>query len=293
MKRLIPFCAVLIAGPALAAPLEILESGHPIAEVSLNGQGPYRFVIDTAASGSAVTPKLAKERADLFTEGDSRQLAGASGQVGISTVKVRSLGADGKSFDNLVLAALPPSPVDKLGVDGIVGADVLSGSVFDLDIAGGRWELTPSIDAAVVASLPPAIPFTLSLGQAPVIPVIVEGKRMAAIVDTGAKGTIINKAAAKALGLKIGGGGLEQGQSIGGATGSAQSLKAMLKNVIMGTATKTELPVRIADLPVFQVSGFKLEEPVVLLGIDAFAGGRLVVDYPGKRLFVKLPARQG
>lgn len=289
MIRLIALCVVLIAQPVLAEPLEVLDSGHPIANVLLNGQGPYRFVIDTAASGSAVTPKLAKERADLFASGDNRQLAGASGQVGISTVKVRSLGADGKIFQDLVLAALPPSPVDKLGVDGIIGADVLSGSVFDLDIAGGRWELMAAISAEQAALLPPAIPFTLSLGQAPVIPITIEGQRILAIVDTGAKGTIMNAAAARALGLESAGGSLEKGQLIGGATGSAQSLKATLKNVMIGESTRTELPVRIADLPVFQVSGFKLDEPVVLLGIDAFAGGRLVVDYPGKRLFVNFP----
>ncbi|QIK95313.1 clan AA aspartic protease [Sphingomonas sp. HDW15A] len=277
--------AMATACPALSAPLELLDSGHPVTEVSLNDQNGFRFVIDTAASASAVTPDLVRKRPAIFGKGNVAQLAGAAGQVGITTLRVSSLSVDGKQHSNLVVAALPPSPVDKLGVDGILGADVLAGHVVDLDLANGKWSLSATLDPAVTGQFPSPIPFTFSQGRAPVVPVTLNGKELRAILDTGAKGTIMNWAAARLLGLDkkdV----LKDGAPVGGATGSAADVRSTtVPELTLGSVTRTSMKVRIADLPVFQASGFKPDEPVVLLGIDAFANGRLIVDYPGMRLF--------
>jgi hypothetical protein len=47
--------------------------------------------------------------------------------------------------------------------------------------------------------------------------------------------------------------------------------------------------VRIADLSVFKVLGFTLEQPAVILGIDMFADRRFVIDHPGLRLHISPP----
>lgn len=281
------FASVLITAsvPCASAPLEILPSGHPVAEVTLEAEPGYRFVIDTAASSSAVTPGLRAKRPSIFGNGGQAQLAGATGQVGISTLVVPAISVAGKSYAKHTVAALPPSPVDKLGVDGIIGADILSHHVFDLDLANRSWNLTESVDAGFLSSAPRPVPFSYSLGRAPVIQVMIEGKPFNAIVDTGAKSTIMNWAAAEALGRKKDT-TLENGQAVGGATGSSANVKSTeIAGLTIGTVVRPTLPARIVDLPVFAASGFRQSDPVILLGIDAFANGRLIVDYPGMRVF--------
>ncbi len=281
------------ATPAAAAfqPLEMLPSGHPVVRVAVDGSAPRRFVIDTAASETTILPKLRAAMAGLVVKPSDEPLDGAAGRSEVETATVGLLEVAGFGFRSLEALVLPPGPVDGLGVDGILGADIIADFAVELDIPAHRWRMTRSADAAMLRGLSASVPFTLDEERAPRLTIRLNGVEVPAVLDTGARGTIINWAAAKAIGLTPDTPGLVKGTDVRGATAHATpSVKAKLARLSIDTAEMRDRDIRIADLPVFKVLGFEADQPAVILGIDMFADRRFVIDHPGLRLHVSPPA---
>lgn len=279
--------SALLAAPAAAETLEVLPSGHPVARVSIDGSAPKRFVIDTAASTTTILPALRAQMPDLVGKAGGAPLNGASGTVEIETVAVDRIEVDGRSFKDVELLLLPPGPVDKLGVDGILGADLIADFAVEIDIPARQWRLAAAADAAMLEGLSQSVPFVLDAQRAPRLTIRLNGVEMPAVLDTGARGTIINWAAARAIGLSPESAGLTRASDVKGAsTHATPSMQARLAELAIGKALISGPTVRIADLPVFKVVGFAADQPAVILGIDMFADRRFVIDHPGLRLYV-------
>ncbi len=286
--------SLLAATPLAASPLEVLPSGHPVVEVSLDGSAPRRFVIDTAASRTTILPSLRAQMPGLVAEKAERPLNGASGATEIEMGRVDRLTTDGKDFRSVQTILLPPSPVDGLGVDGILGADIIADFAVELDAPGRRWRMASTADAEMTAGMATSLPFVLDDQRAPRLTIKVNGVDTPALLDTGARGTILNWAAAKAIGLSADTPGVVVASQVqGSSTHGTASVKTRLDRVELGAAVVAAPQVRIADLPIFQVIGFKPDEPAVILGLDLFAGRRLVIDHPGGRLLISEPVAVG
>ncbi|HSX56063.1 MAG TPA: retroviral-like aspartic protease family protein [Sphingomonas sp.] len=282
--------ALLSATPTATSPLEVLPSGHPVVEVSIDGSAPRRFVIDTAASTTTILPQLRKQMPGLIAKKDTQPLNGASGATAVEMSKIGRLAVDGRSFSNIDMILLPPSPVDGLGVDGILGADLIADFAVEMDMPGRRWRMTPQSDAKMLERLTASVPFVLDNARAPRLTIRLNGVEVPAVLDTGARGTILNWAAARAIGISPEAPGVVSASEVKGASSHATaSVKTRLASLAMGTAVVTTPEVRIADLSVFQVIGFKTDQPAVILGIDMFANRRFVIDHPGGRLYIADP----
>ncbi|OGT54947.1 MAG: hypothetical protein A3E01_11740 [Gammaproteobacteria bacterium RIFCSPHIGHO2_12_FULL_63_22] len=281
---------VAVAAASAMQPLEILPSGHPVVQVSVDGSAPKRFVIDTAASSTTIMPKLRTEMPGLITKLSDIPLNGAAGRSDVETTVVGQVQVAGHVFRSPELMLLPPGPTDHLGVDGILGADIIADFAVELDMPGGRWRMTPKLEVGMLDGLTSSVPFTLDDMRAPRLTVRLNGVEVPAILDTGARGTIINWAAAKAIGLSPDSPGLAKASDIKGATNHATaSVQASVDVLTIGEARVEGRKVRIADLSVFKVLGFTLEQPAVILGIDMFADRRFVIDHPGLRLHISPP----
>lgn len=279
------------AAPLTAAqPLEVLPSGHPVVQVSIDGSAPKRFVIDTAASITTIMPKLRAEMPGLVAKPSDDPLDGAAGRTSVETTIVNQVQVAGHSFRSPELMLLPPGPTDGLGTDGILGADIIADFVVELDMPGRSWRMTSKVDAGMLEGLPASVPFVLDTYRAPRLTIRINGVEMPAVLDTGARGTILNWTAARAVGLSPDSLGLTRASDIKGATNHATaSVEARMDSLMIGDA-KVEAPkVRIADLPVFKVLGFQPNEAAVILGIDMFADRRFVIDHPGLRLHISPP----
>lgn len=283
--------AAPIAAPAaLAEPLEILPTGHPVVQVRIDGSVPRRFVIDTAASSTTIMPKLRADMPGLVAKRSDTPLDGAAGRTDVETTVVGQLQVAGHLFRSPEMMLLPPGPTDRLGVDGILGADIIADYAVEMDMPGGRWRMTPKVDAAMLDGLTASVPFTLDDQRAPRLTVHINGVEMPAVLDTGARGTIINWAAAKAIGLSPDSPGLIKASDIKGATNHAiPSVEARLDALTVGEAAISAPKARIADLSVFKLLGFQPDQPGVILGIDSFADRRFVIDHPGLRLHISPP----
>lgn len=282
--------AAVAAPSAAMQPLEILPSGHPVVLVSIDGSTPKRFVIDTAASSTTIMPKLRAEMPGLVTKLSDDPLNGAAGRSDVETTVVGRVEVAGHGFRSPELMLLPPGPTDHLGVDGILGADIIADFAVEMDMPGRRWRMTPKLEAGMLDGLTASVPFVLDDMRAPRLTIRLNGVEVPAILDTGARGTIINWAAAKAIGITPDGPGVAKATDIKGATNHAMaSVEAPIAALTIGEAKVEGRKVRIADLSIFQILGFTLQQPAVILGIDMFADRRFVIDHPGLRLHVSPP----
>lgn len=281
-----PF-ATTAAPLAASQPLEILPTGHPVVLVRIDGGAPKRFVIDTAASMTTIMPKLRAQMPDLVARPSVDPIDGAAGQSDVETAIVRQVEVAGHIFPAPTLMLLPPGPTDHLDVDGILGADMIADFVVELDMPGRRWRMTPKVAPGMLEGLLATVPFILDDMRAPRLQIALDGVEVPAILDTGARGTIMNWAAARAIGITPDSPGVVKAADIKGATNHAMpSVEVPITALTIGEATVQGRKVRIADLPIFKVLGFTLEQPAVILGIDMFADRRLVIDHPGLGLHV-------
>jgi len=283
--------AALAAPSVPMQPLEILPSGHPVVLVSIDGLAPRRFVIDTAASSTTIMPKLRAEMPGLVAKLSDDPLDGAAGRSDVETTVVKQVEVAGHLFRSPELMLLPPGPTDRLGTDGILGADIIADFAVEMDMPARRWRMTPKVEAGMLDGLSASVPFVLDDMRAPRLTIRLNGVEVPAILDTGARGTIINWAAAKAIGLSQDSPGLAKATDIKGATNHAMaSVEAPIDALAIGDARVEGRKVRIADLSIFKVLGFTLDQPAVILGIDMFADRRFVIDHPGLRLHISPPS---
>jgi hypothetical protein len=285
LKKLILLAALAAAAPAAAEPMILLPSGHPVAEVKVDGQGPFRFIIDTAATSTTVLPALRAALPGGLKVAGTQSLSGAAGQTQIETVSLGTIDVGPRSFTGLTAFSLPPSPIDKLQVHGVLGSDILARYALEMDLGNGSWHLHDSAAVAGVDAML-TVPITLDEALTPRLSVRLDGVELPAVLDTGAQGTIINWAAAGLFGLTPGSKGLDKGAAVQGVSAHATaSATRRFGKLEAGAARLAEPKIVIADLPIFQVLGIA-DGPAMILGIDAFASRRIVIDHPGLRLFV-------
>jgi predicted aspartyl protease len=120
--------------PAAVGPIrfERLAEGGIVVPVTIDGRGPFRFLLDTGASHSALSAALAS---DLALSPEAKTLVTTpAGETWRAVVRVRSLRV-GSAF----AAEIWPSVFERgrleagRQVDGVLGQDVLGGFRYTLD----------------------------------------------------------------------------------------------------------------------------------------------------------------
>lgn len=178
-------CAALSAQSRVhLAPIEVIH-GKPFVTVTINGRGPFRFVIDTGTGGEAfVTPELA-ERLGLPLSGQAR-LSDPSGQGGqrVPMVLIQSLELAGVEF-SAVKAAEHALGSDDGPCDGLLGFMLFRDYLLTLDFPNRKMllaegTLAPDGERTV-------LPFRMPDGV-PIVPMHIGGVRFDAQIDSGGAG---------------------------------------------------------------------------------------------------------
>lgn len=283
-RRNLLAAAVLLAGtgPARADGSRLDYEGRMTLAVSVNGSGPLRFVLDSAASLSLIASDLVEPLG----------LAPA-GVIGMHTLLAR------EQATTVIADRVVSGPLDERGVrmalglrsalgghDGLISPMLLSRRRVTLNfrsqrISVGRTRARGESEFSPVRRIRFTSPESPAFGSLVVIPASVAGRRVAAILDTGAASTIANMALADATGLRME--TLADGsrtQAVLSATGrSAPARMAVLPAINLGPVSFDRVPVLTGDFHAFQVWGFE-HTPALLLGTDVLGGLRqLVIDY--------------
>jgi predicted aspartyl protease len=265
--------------PHGSAPLAVDSSGHFTTAVRLNGQGPFRFIVDTGASASAPLRKIvARLKAP---SGQGMQVIGANGSEQSSSVIV----ADFRSglFDRHDESM--PLISTNLGsdVDGVLGMNAFVTGRIEFDFE--QRTLIASASGPVPEQFI-VLPGTIRQDDLLVVDVTVDGVHAKALIDTGSKRTVANPQLQLALGFQRGDSRLVPVNMIGGATSQlTPAWKTTLSNLsIGGRMTIADPEIVFSDLPIFHALGFD-DGPAMIIGIDRLSRLQaMAIDYPRAEL---------
>lgn len=128
--------AVVLATPRLWAasptPFTLGDQGGIIIEVVLNGQGPFRMLLDTGATHSAITADVV-EAIGARVVAQSNVISPAGGVLR-PIVAVDSLKIGPVSVDVVLPSVAPADAFDKKrSIKGLIGQDVLAGLRYTID----------------------------------------------------------------------------------------------------------------------------------------------------------------
>ena len=117
------------AGELPTVPLRVLETPEAtlaLVPVTISGQGPYLFALDTGASSTVLDTTIADELG-LERTGEQRAVSGVIGQQRVEMVRVEHWQLGDIGLDAMDIALLDlPSPNQGEGLQGLLGSDVLS-----------------------------------------------------------------------------------------------------------------------------------------------------------------------
>jgi len=272
-------------------PYEIRPGGKIGVDVRVNMKGPFRFVVDTAASGSFITPQLADELSLERVPGLEALVFGAVASGRFPIVDVARLEIGAVVLTDTRLTVLPEAATAAATIDGILGADFLrhyaigfdvrerSLRLYSPDIIGARtyrgWEPLPMTGMVFGNSLEPLHFVEITIGD----------RKVPALFDLGAGISILNSPAARHLQLTTISG--EERGEFSGAIGS-ETITARLSSQALNTG-----PVRwrhetflISDPAIFTTLGYA-DDPLAIIGSGLFLQRDFIIDFTRERLLVR------
>lgn len=273
-------------GPLYAAPTRLDAVGRVMAPVMIEGQGPFRFIVDTGATRSALSPGLVARLGLVAGSGAPVRVIGVTGEAVAQTVRVGRLEAGALQLRDLDMPIVEPRVFAQ--ADGILGIEGMTGKRLDIDFDADRVSITRSR-----GERPPdgflIVPVERRRGGILVVEARIGRVRGRALIDTGAERTLGNPELQRRLRLDPRHDG-EPGVAIQihGATEAVQSGESLIAPEIrLGDAVLDNLEVSFADLPVFRY--WKLEAvPALLIGMDLLGVvAQLVVDYRRAELQIR------
>jgi predicted aspartyl protease len=180
--------------PRYVAPTRRDRIGRIWAPVLIDGKGPYRLVLDTGATRSAITTRAAQSLGGAQVNATTL-VTGFTGTAVVPTLHVRSL-----EVGELLIG---PSDLPVLtdvfgGAQGVLGIEGLANKRIYADFSHDRLEIVRSHGERAPGDFI-VVPLTQTTGGLLYASVRVGNVRTKAIIDTGAQGTVGNLALRDAL----------------------------------------------------------------------------------------------
>jgi predicted aspartyl protease len=261
------------------------EVGRIVVPVMIDGKGPFRFLVDTGADGSMVSPALARKLGLSPVVGAAEQVDGTTGSQQLPWVPIATLQVGGIVKRDLRMP-ICSSPV--LGdLDGILGMAGFGEVSVKVDFHHDQVIIGPSNGAELGGFLD--IHARRTAGSLLMIPARVGDVRVEAVIDTGAAVTLGNSAlhaallrdaARQATNTKIF--GVTRQVSNGGLVAAP--------TIYLGPAAIRNLAIVYADIPIFKT--WHLEKtPAIIIGMNVLGTvDAMVLDYPRARVYLLPPA---
>lgn len=184
-------------------PLTTADDGHVTVPVYVNGHGPYPFILDSGADGSAVYQWFADQARLPKLEGKDQDLSGQTGSAKVAMYHINSLSLAGLPIRNVEAFGLP-NRRDAGRQAGVLGNDFMDEAVVAFDFQCRRVEVYPKpVDMAkVVGSIVQPIKAGIDPGTTLLtLPVTVNGFAGVAVLDTGSRRTRLTPGFAKGAGI--------------------------------------------------------------------------------------------
>lgn len=232
--------------------------------VTIDGNGPYRFVVDTGSERTVVSRELASRLA-LRPAGPGR-VQSITQTMPVDMVHIASLEMDNHRTADL---RTPVMEAANLGGAGLIGIDSLQRRRVTIDFRRRQMTIQPPSNTATRLSDNDIIVTARKRqGRLVIMDASVDGERVAIILDTGSQVTLGNEALKRRLFAREGWRPATQVE-VYDVTGGRIAATYTTTNVVRIASMKLKrMPIALADAQVFKELGFG-DTPALLLGMDA------------------------
>lgn len=298
--------AIAIGGPPLAAqdvpmpapaaidadgPPAMVRTGPSMDErvsipISIDGKGPWNFIIDTGSQRTVIARDLAKQLA--LPARSNVVIISMTGRAEAATVAIPRLGFGGGTIDDIEAPVLEG---EHLGAPGLLGLDSLHAKRVTLNFRTGLMEIANSGARRRLPVDPDAIVVEArrKRGQLILLDSDVNGMRVNIMLDTGTNVSIGNLALRDRLVAKKRAPAMLEATLTSVTGGTLTGQVARIKSVRMGRVNLVEVPVLFADASPFAELGMR-DKPALLLGISALRiFDRVAIDFGRGKVDFLLP----
>jgi predicted aspartyl protease len=278
-------CAVHAGGPESAVPEEVQGSRDVDARltvpVTINGGGPYHFVVDTGAERTVIS----RELADRLTLAPSTPvtLLSVTGFDQVDTAIVAELKLTA-SRSRLSDFQAPLLSEYNLGAPGMLGIDSLQTKRVVMDFRSMRMSISDAPRKALLDDNEIVVTARRKLGQLILVDADADGQKISVIIDTGSAVSIGNPLLRKKLAQR-GRLGTTRPISITSVTGGQTPADyTQVDRIRIGGVTMADLPIAFADARIFHRLGLD-RKPALLLGMDALTlFHRVSIDFANRNV---------
>ena len=260
-----------------ASPTSLDHIGRVVAAVMIDGQGPFRFIIDTGANRSTISPHLAAALRLQPSVQQAIRVTGITGSAEVASVPIDKLQAGDLVISHTRFPVIE-API-MAGADGILGAAGLQEERVLVDFRRNRVAITRSHGDSVPWGFSRVWATRLNGGLLSV-PGEIGGVHVDAIIDTGSQHTLGNLALYEALYAHERGKGTYLAADVYGATKQVGAGKLQLAPPIdLGAFKIAGVALVFGDFHIFKVWG-KTDRPAMVLGMDVLGTlNAFVIDF--------------
>jgi hypothetical protein len=279
-------------GALAMAPYDIEDSGRIVVEARVNGQGPFAFALDTAASISVVFDDLRDELALEPIPGKAVFIHGIVASRRFPLLRVSRIELGSEVWTDPRIASLPKESVTGASIDGILGVDFLRQyavgfstrdhvvRLYPPDLVAQRsyrgWATIPLEPEYITESGAALYFFKIELG----------GQKIPAIFDLGSGLNMLNSATARSLGLTPV--GSRDDELLSGAIASAPVMARLrVEELTTGRVRWRNEEFAIAELEICKTL-MQGQIPCAILGAGLFTQRDFIIDFARSRLLVKI-----
>lgn len=312
MRALLAIFAALFAALFFALPV---RAGEPIAVVpyridydgaltvsaTIDGRGPYDFVIDTGATLSLAFQNLALTEGFQPTGGPPRRILGITGSATLDTYHMGDVAIGAAVLPAHVGVILPDWEAPRRTPAGLIGLDFLRRYAVVFDIRARTMTFYPHggipeerIDGWRSVKLA-ANTYAAASGALFTTRGLVNRTPATFVIDLGSVATLINYRAAEAMFSSVVTRDLGEGFTTGSRLKDVfddrtRTRVARINRIQTGRNTWRNVPVWVKNAPIFDEMGVQ-RLPFGLLGADLLAAQDFALDFGEKRLYLSKLAK--
>ncbi|MEO1043989.1 MAG: aspartyl protease family protein [Pseudomonadota bacterium] len=251
--------------------------------VTIDGQGPYSFLIDTGSERSVVSTDLAGQLELEFVE--QVRLQSIAGNKIVDTAYLPDLTVGQQNYGGVIAPLLL---TEDIGADGILGLDGLQNQRILFDFRKNQIEIE-DVGEASNRGYEIIVTGRRKSGQLILTDATISGIDVTVVIDTGAQSSIGNRALQKRLFGRRAQGTDFQAElfAVTGQTIIADS--GVAKDFRIGRAQFSHIGIAFADAPPFRTLGLE-NKPALFLGMSALRRfDRVAIDFQKRRVLFDVP----
>ena len=284
-----PVAEVVVTAPEprYVAPTLRDRIGRIWAPVFIDGQGPFRFVLDTGATTVALSRDAATLLGLRLDRARQVRLRGTTGSSLVPQITVDRIEIGDFLVENQRVILVDDAFG---GADGVLATRLLSDRRIFVEFRKDRIEITRSRGQPAPLGFT-TIPVKFASRQVPWVDAWIGPVKVKAVIDTGAQQTLGNLALRAALAAARRRAMELRNEGVIGVTGDAQEgQSAGVPTIRLGNVQVSNARVNFVDLHIFE-HWRMLDEPAILIGMDVIGVlDTFILDYR-RRALQLLPRR--